>query len=78
MPCAVKSSFKTGLQINHIQGADDKLGQFLSQDIWATANHKNCLQHSLESCPSLLCRNVDKPSLNAKYVDRVRNFCNCV
>ncbi len=38
----------------YIQGADDKLGQFLSQDIWATANHRNCLQHSLESCASLL------------------------
>ena len=37
----------------YIQGADDKLGQFLSQDIWATANHRNCLQHSLESCLSV-------------------------
>jgi hypothetical protein len=35
----------------YLQGADDKLGQFLIQDILATAN---CLQHSLESCPSLL------------------------
>jgi hypothetical protein len=32
-----------------IQGADNKLGQFLSLDIYATANHRNCLQHSLES-----------------------------
>jgi hypothetical protein len=38
----------------YVQGADDKLGQFLSQDIWATAYHRNCLQHSLESCSSLL------------------------
>jgi hypothetical protein len=37
--------------VSVIQGADDKLGQFLSQDIWATANHRNCLKHSLESCP---------------------------
>jgi hypothetical protein len=45
---------RASLAARHIQGADDKLGQFLSQDIWATANHRNCLQHSLESCPSLL------------------------
>jgi hypothetical protein len=37
-----------------IQGADNKLGQFLSPDIWATANHRNCLRHSLESCESLV------------------------
>ncbi len=37
-----------------IQGADNKLGQFLIQDIYATANHRNCLRYSLESCPSLL------------------------
>ncbi len=39
---------------DHIQGADDKLGQFLSQDIKATAYHRNCLRHSLERCPSLV------------------------
>ncbi len=39
---------------SYIQGADNKLGQFLSQDIYATANHRNCLQHSLESWPSLV------------------------
>ncbi len=38
----------------YLQGADNKLGQFLSQDIYATANHRNCLRHSLESCPSLV------------------------
>jgi hypothetical protein len=38
----------------YIQGADKKLGQFLIQDIYATANHRNCLRHSLESCPSLV------------------------
>ncbi len=37
-----------------IQGADNKLGQFLIQDIYATANHRNCLRHSLESCLSLV------------------------
>ncbi len=26
--------------LNIIQGADNKLGQFLSQDIYATANHR--------------------------------------
>jgi hypothetical protein len=36
-------------ELNPLQGADNKLGQFLSQDIYATANHRNCLQHSLES-----------------------------
>ena len=37
-----------------VQGADDKLGQFLDQDIEASANHRNVLRHSLESCPSLV------------------------
>jgi hypothetical protein len=37
-----------------LQGADDKLGQFLVQDIEAWANHRNILRHSLESCPSLV------------------------
>ncbi len=50
----LKPRFKIDTVIMIIQGADDKLGQFLSQDIWATANHRNCLQHSLESCPSPL------------------------
>jgi hypothetical protein len=31
-----------GRQKADIQGAEDKLGQFLSQDIYATANHRNC------------------------------------
>jgi hypothetical protein len=38
----------------YIQGADNKLGQFLIQEIYATANRRNCLRHSLESCPSLV------------------------
>ncbi len=46
----------------HIQGADDKIGQFLDQDIEASANHKNVLRHSLDSCPSLVSPNVKKPS----------------
>ncbi len=37
-----------------VQGADNKLGQFLSPDIWATANHRNCLRDSFESCESLV------------------------
>ncbi len=37
-----------------VQGADNKLGQFLIHDIYATANHRICLRHSLESCPSLV------------------------
>jgi hypothetical protein len=37
-----------------VQGADDKLGQFLDQDIEASANHRNVLRHSLESFPSLV------------------------
>jgi hypothetical protein len=31
-----------------------------------TANHRNVLRHSLESYPSLVSRNVDKPSLVTK------------
>jgi hypothetical protein len=49
-----------------IQGADNKLGQFLGQNIEATANHRNVLQHSLESYSSLVSRNVSKPSFDTK------------
>jgi hypothetical protein len=41
-------------ELYHVQGADNKLGQFLIQDIYAMANHRNCLRHLLESCPSLV------------------------
>ncbi len=60
-----------------IQGADNKLGQFLNQDIYGTDNHRNILRHSLESCPSLVWHNINKPSLAIKYVGWVRNFCSC-
>jgi hypothetical protein len=50
----------------NIQGADDKLGQFLGLDIEASANHRNVLRHSLESYSSLVSRNVSKPSLVKK------------
>jgi hypothetical protein len=43
-----------------VQGADDKLGQFLDQDFEASANHRNVLRNSLESCPSLVSPNVKK------------------
>ncbi len=48
---------------NNVQGADDKLGQFLDHDFEASANHRNVLRHSLESCPSLVSPNVKKPSI---------------
>ncbi len=47
----------------HIQGADDKLGQFLDQDIEASANHRNVLRHSFESCSSLVSPNLNKLSI---------------
>jgi hypothetical protein len=50
----------------NIQGADDKLGQFLDQDIETSANHRNVLRHSLESCPSLVSFNVNKASIFIK------------
>ena len=50
----------------HLQGADDKLGQFLDQDFEASANYRNVLRHSLESCPSLVSPNVKKPSIFTK------------
>ena len=50
----------------YLQGADDKLGQFLDQDIEAWANHRNVLRHSLESYSSLVSHNVSKPSLDTK------------
>ncbi len=53
-------------QLYSIQGADNKLGQFLGQDIEASANHRNVLRHSLESYPSQVSRNVSKPSLDTK------------
>ncbi len=49
-----------------IQGADDKLGQFLDQDIETSANHRNVLRHSLESCPSPFSFNVNKASIFIK------------
>jgi hypothetical protein len=49
-----------------IQDADNKLGQFLGQDIEARANHRNVLRHSLESYSSLVSRDVSKPSLDTK------------
>jgi hypothetical protein len=49
-----------------IQGADNKLGQFLGLDIYETADHRNVLQHFLESCLSLVRRNINKPSLVTK------------
>ncbi len=52
--------------IHIIQGADDKLGQFLNQDFEALADHRNVLRDSLESCPSLVSPNVKKPSIFTK------------
>jgi hypothetical protein len=49
-----------------VQGADNKLGQFLGQDIEASANHRNVLRPSLESYSSLVSHNVSKPSLVTK------------
>jgi hypothetical protein len=49
-----------------LQGADDKLGQFLDQDIEALANHKNVLRHSFESCSSLVSPNLNKISIFTK------------
>ncbi len=49
-----------------IQGADDKLGQFLDQDIEASASHRNFLRHSLKSCSSLVSPNVNKPLISTK------------
>jgi hypothetical protein len=57
-----------------IQGADNKLGQFFIQDIYATANHRNCLRHSLESCPSLVWCNVNRPSLALKKCQQNTKF----
>ena len=54
------------LRERSVQGADDKLGQFLNQDIEASANHRNVLRHSLESYSSQISCNVSKPSLVTK------------
>jgi hypothetical protein len=65
-----------------IQGADNKLGQFLGQDIEASANHRNVLRHSLESYLSLVSHNVSKPSLvtkicrqSTKLLQLSKKFC---
>jgi hypothetical protein len=62
--------FSFGIQcyayIMHLHGADNKLGQFLGQDIEASANHRNVLRYSLESYLSLVSHNVSKPSLVTK------------
>jgi hypothetical protein len=52
VPCEICG--KLGQLPYLIQGADDKLGQFLSRDIQATAILRNCWRHSLESCSSLV------------------------
>jgi hypothetical protein len=57
----------------YIQGADDKLGQFLDQDFEASANHRNVLRHSLESCPSLVSPNVKKTINIYKNMYRMQN-----
>jgi hypothetical protein len=49
-----------------IQGADDKLGQFLDQDIEASASHRNFLRHSLKSCSSLVSPNENKLLISTK------------
>jgi hypothetical protein len=60
--------------ISILQGTDDKLGQFLDQDIEATANHRNVLRHFLDSCPSLVSPNVHKNhQYLQKYVGRIQN-----
>jgi hypothetical protein len=53
-------------QMKIIQGADDKLGQFLDQDIEASASHRNFLRHPLKSCSSLVSPNVNKPLISTK------------
>jgi len=70
------------LCVEYVQGADDKLGQFLNQDIEESANHRNVLRHSLESYTSLLSRNADKPSLvikicrqSTKLLQLSKNLC---
>ena len=59
-----------------VQGADDILGQFLDQDFEASANHRNILRHSLESCPSLVSPNVKNHQYLQKYVGRIQNLYN--
>ncbi len=59
-----------------IQGADDKLGRFLDQDIEASANHRNVLRHSLESCPSLFNLMWTNHEYLQKNVGRIQNLCN--
>ncbi len=55
---------------HQVKGADDKLGQFLDQDIEASANHRNVLRPFLESYLSLVSRNVNKTSLVTKICRR--------
>ncbi len=52
--------------VDQIQGADDKLGQFLDQDIEASASHRNVLRYFLKSCSSLVSPNVNKPLIFTK------------
>ncbi len=60
------ASWAKFLPSGSIQGADDKLGQFLDQDIEASASHRNVLRHSLKSCSSLVSPNVNKPLISTK------------
>jgi hypothetical protein len=63
------------LFLGKLQGADDKLGQFLNQSIKATDYSRNVFQQSLESCTSLVLHNVNKLSLFLKKHDN--SVCNC-
>jgi hypothetical protein len=73
---------RTNTKQQTIQGADDKLGQFLDQDIEASANHRNILRHSLESYPPLVSPNLNKLSIvtkicrqSTKLVQQSKKLC---
>jgi hypothetical protein len=70
-PCLDSRGLTGVAEIRHlvlfnIQGADYKLEQLLNQSIKATDYRRNVFQLSLESCTSLVLRNVNKLSLFLK------------
>ncbi len=54
------------VDLHPIQVADDKSGQFLDQDIEASASHRNVLRYFLKSFSSLVSPNVNKPLILTK------------
>jgi len=62
------------LSIKLLQGADDKLGKFLDQDIEASANHRNVLRHFEKLSISGFTLYKQTINIYKKYVGWIQNL----